>query len=58
MEEKEMGKYLPVERALSRLSSDEINELFLSGELHNIYDEFDRTGNVEIKKKRKGGNRL
>lgn len=53
---KGMGRYTPVEIALSYLSNDELNELYLSGELDRIYEEFDRTGEVKIRratKKRK-----
>jgi hypothetical protein len=58
---KGMSRYTPVERALSRLSNDELNELFLSGELDRIYEEFEKTGKVRIrrgkgKRKRRGEN--
>lgn len=49
---KGMGRYSAVERELSHLSSDEINELYLSGDLDRIYEEFDRTGEINIKKAR------
>ena len=52
-----MGRYAPIERALNRLGSDRVNELYLSGELDKIYEEFDRTGKVRIKKSKKGGKR-
>lgn len=45
-----MGRYAPVERALNRLSSDQLNELYLSGDLDRIYEDFDRTGEVSLKK--------
>jgi hypothetical protein len=50
---KGMGKYSKVERALSNLSSDEMNELYLSGDLDRIYEDFDRTGEVKIPKKKR-----
>ena len=45
-----MGRYTPLEEELSYLTSDEINELYLSGKLYDIYDEFERTGEIKIQK--------
>jgi hypothetical protein len=49
---KGMGRYALVEHELSNLSSDEINELYLSGDLDKIYEDFDRTGEVKVRKVR------
>ncbi|PEA25929.1 hypothetical protein CON44_18500 [Bacillus cereus] len=60
---KGMGSYTPVEMELNHLSIDEINELYLSGSLDKTYDEYERTGEINIKKKkakakaRKGNNK-
>ncbi len=48
-----MGSYTPVERELSHLSIDEINEMYLNGDLHKVYDEFERTNEVSIEKKKR-----
>lgn len=47
---KGMGRYTQVEYELSHLSIDELNELYLNGDLDKAYDDFDRTGEVKIKK--------
>jgi hypothetical protein len=44
---KGMGKYTAVEMELSHLSSDEMNELYLSGDLDKAYEDYDRTGEVK-----------
>lgn len=45
-----MGRYTEVERELSHLSADEMNELYLSGDLDKIYDDFDRSNNLSLNK--------
>jgi hypothetical protein len=47
---KGMGKYTLVEEELSHLSADEKTELYLSGRLDDMYEDFDRTGEVNIKR--------
>jgi hypothetical protein len=39
---KGMGSYTRVEKELSNFSADEMNELFLSGGLDKIYEDFER----------------
>lgn len=39
---KGMGSYREVEEELSGYSADKMNELFLSGDLDKIYDDFER----------------
>ncbi|HDR7263691.1 hypothetical protein [Bacillus sp. CH_203] len=57
---KGMGSYTPFERELGSYSSDELNELYMSGKLDTMYDEFEKTGGITNKpkgekgKKRKG----
>ncbi|MCP1324246.1 hypothetical protein [Bacillus sp. S0628] len=36
------GSYFPLENYLGTLSPDEINELYLSGELDKMYDDIER----------------
>ena len=40
---KGMGEYEPFEEALGNLNIDEINELYLTGKLHEFYDKFENT---------------
>jgi hypothetical protein len=47
---KGMGKYSAIEAELNNLSADELNELFLNGDLDKIYDDFERTGEVNVRK--------
>lgn len=43
-----MGSYTKVEEQLSVYSADEMNELFLSGDLDKIYDDFERERELEV----------
>lgn len=43
---KHMGSYTGFERELKNYSVDEINELFLSGKLDVMYDDYERRGQV------------
>ncbi|KEK23962.1 hypothetical protein [Bacillus gaemokensis] len=52
---KGMGSYTPFERELGHYSNDEMNELYLSGKLDAMYDDFERTGSVPDKPKGKRG---
>lgn len=45
---KGMGTYTPFENELSHLSVDEINELYLSGDLDKMYEEFERTTKAKV----------
>jgi hypothetical protein len=55
---KGMGSYTSLEIELNYLSIDELNELYYSGELDKIYEEFERTGEVKIRiRKYKGKGR-
>ena len=44
---KGMGSYTPFEEELSHLSIDEINELYMSGRLEDMYEEFDKNKDSE-----------
>lgn len=48
------NKYALVDIVLNKLSADRMNELYMSGDLDKIYEEFDITGKVKIPKRRKG----
>ncbi|MGE6347827.1 hypothetical protein ACQKIY_24995 [Bacillus mycoides] len=39
---REFGSYRPLENYLGTLSQDEMNELYLSGELDKMYDDIER----------------
>lgn len=49
---KGMGTYTPFEEELSNLSSDELNELYLSGGLDKMYEDFERKEKAEPRYKR------
>lgn len=49
-----MGRYTQLETELNNLSIDELNELYLSGDLDRAYDDFDRIGTISI---RRAGNK-
>lgn len=37
-----MGSYTPVEMDISNMSNDKLNEMYLSGDLDKMYEDFER----------------
>lgn len=37
-----MGSYTPLEKELNGFTSDELNELYLSGDLDKMYDDYEK----------------
>jgi len=50
---KGMGTYTPLEVELGNYNIDEMNEMYMSGELDTMYDDFERTKVIPVKRKKK-----
>lgn len=52
---KGMGSYTSFEREIAHLSIDEVNELYFSGKLDEMYDKYEKDNNIgKDKNKQKG----